>query len=167
MGVGKGYVMNWLSRKALFVLEQIVHVDPDFLKARMPEWDGYRELENAKGPDGSPNPTPRADGRGNVEEGTLCHQESAYMMELAVQAAMYRREHVWEAGSLRDVDWYSKTILPAVRKDFPHYRVAVIHVVPVPGGESADEDATRILLERTEARGNATGRYTPRRRADH
>ena len=41
MGVGKGHVLSWLSSQGLFPLEFIVHIDPDFFKRIMPEWEAY------------------------------------------------------------------------------------------------------------------------------
>ncbi|CAK0905347.1 unnamed protein product, partial [Prorocentrum cordatum] len=64
MGVGKGYCVSWMSKKGFFPLENIVHVDPDGFKMMMPEWSKYVK-------------------RSGDEAGTLCHQESALMMEIA------------------------------------------------------------------------------------
>ena len=54
MGVGKGHVLSWLSSQGLFPLEFIVHIDPDFFKRIMPEWEHYVA-------------------KGEEMAGTLCH----------------------------------------------------------------------------------------------
>lgn len=54
MGVGKGHVLSWLSTQGLFPLEFIAHIDPDFFKRVMPEWDTYRS-------------------QGEENAGSLCH----------------------------------------------------------------------------------------------
>ena len=41
MGVGKGHVLSWLSTQGLFPLEFVAHIDPDFFKRIMPEWETY------------------------------------------------------------------------------------------------------------------------------
>ncbi len=40
--------------------------------------------------------------------GTACHQESAYLQEIASEVAMRDRQHVWVDGSLSDGQWYSQ-----------------------------------------------------------
>jgi len=89
MGVGKGYVMKWMSDQGYFNLEDVVHVDPDFFKSVMPEKDGYIKKNFALA-------------------ATNCHRESGTMMELAVRKAMASRLHIWEDGSLRDAGWYGQ-----------------------------------------------------------
>lgn len=40
--------------------------------------------------------------------GTLCHQESAYLQEIAQEVALRQRQHVWVDGSLSDGEWFAK-----------------------------------------------------------
>merc|ERR1719387_2790954 len=47
MGVGKGYVLGWLSKHSYFPLEGVVHVDPDQYKMMMPEWPHYVQKDKA------------------------------------------------------------------------------------------------------------------------
>ena len=105
-------VLSWLSSQGLFPLEYIVHVDPDFFKKIMPEvryvcifvfyssspcfmliiwfqWKNYVGLNREFA-------------------GTACHQESAYLQEIASEVAMRDRQHVWVDGSLSDGPWYSQ-----------------------------------------------------------
>jgi len=131
MGVGKGYAMSWMAKHGFFPLENIVHVDPDGFKLMMPEWSGYVE--------------------GNPEgAGTLCHMESCFMMEIAQEAAMQKRQNVWIDGSLRNAEFYA-TQFQEVRARFPFYRIAIFYV-------TAPEAAIR---ERIKHRAEATGRDVP------
>ena len=43
MGAGKGYALSWMSSNGFFPLEGIVHIDPDYFKMTMTEWEGYVE----------------------------------------------------------------------------------------------------------------------------
>ena len=43
MGAGKGYTLHWLSKHAIFPLEDVVQIDVDYFKRVMPEWRGYIE----------------------------------------------------------------------------------------------------------------------------
>ncbi|KAJ1458777.1 zeta toxin-domain-containing protein [Pelagophyceae sp. CCMP2097] len=108
MGSGKGWVMNWMSQRDIFPLRRIVHVDPDRFKTMMPEWAGYLRRDAATA-------------------GTLCHAESGLLAELTQELAMRQRQHVWVDGSLRDFQWYDQK-LAGLRRNFPHYRVALFYI---------------------------------------
>mmetsp|Transcript_2746 Transcript_2746/g.4127 ORF Transcript_2746/g.4127 Transcript_2746/m.4127 type:complete len:779 (+) Transcript_2746:248-2584(+) len=131
MGVGKGHVLSWLSSQGLFPLEFVAHVDPDFFKRIMPEWNGYvqRDEETA---------------------GTFCHQESAYLQEIAQETAMRQRQHVWVDGSLSDSEWFYKGF-EDIRNRFPHYRIAIIYIT------ASEETIRQRIAYRTEK----TGRNIP------
>mmetsp|Transcript_56530 Transcript_56530/g.132578 ORF Transcript_56530/g.132578 Transcript_56530/m.132578 type:complete len:695 (+) Transcript_56530:94-2178(+) len=131
MGVGKGYAMSWMSKHGFFPLENIVHVDPDGFKLMMPEWPGYVEVN----PEGA---------------GTSCHMESCFMMEIAQEAAMQKRQNVWIDGSLRNAEFYAQQFTQ-VRARFPFYRIAIFYV-------TAPEATIR---ERIKHRAEATGRDVP------
>jgi len=133
MGVGKGYVMKWMSNEGYFGLEDVVHVDPDFFKSVMPEKDGYVTKSSA------------------ADAATNCHRESGTMMELAVRQAMLTGKHIWEDGSLRDADWYGKRFedIRNVKQGGPKYRIAIVHIVP----ESQDQ-----LLAQVKERAKIEGR---------
>lgn len=45
MGAGKGHTLEWLNKKDLFPLEAFVMVDPDALRAMLPEINQYNELD--------------------------------------------------------------------------------------------------------------------------
>eukprot|EP00403_Amphidinium_massartii_P000683 CAMPEP_0178377404 /NCGR_PEP_ID=MMETSP0689_2-20121128/3901_1 /TAXON_ID=160604 /ORGANISM="Amphidinium massartii, Strain CS-259" /LENGTH=693 /DNA_ID=CAMNT_0019997457 /DNA_START=134 /DNA_END=2211 /DNA_ORIENTATION=- len=131
MGVGKGYAMSWMSKHGWFPLENIVHVDPDGFKLMMPEWSGYVEEDTEKA-------------------GTLCHMESCFMMEIAQEAAMQKRQNVWIDGSLRNAEFYARQF-QEVRSKFPFYRIAIFYV---------DAPEAKIR-ERIKHRAQATGRDVP------
>lgn len=131
MGVGKGFALDWMSKKGFFPLENIVHVDPDAFKLVMPEWSSYvaEAAENA---------------------GSLCHMESSFMMEVAQEAAMNLRQNIWIDGSLRNADFYAGQF-EDIKARFPHYSIAIFYV-------TAPE---AIIRERIAHRAEATGRDVP------
>ena len=47
MGAGKSHVINCLSTRGVFPLSDIVAVDPDVFRQRLPEWQGYLERDGA------------------------------------------------------------------------------------------------------------------------
>jgi len=129
-GAGKGYVFSWMDDHKVFPLSDIVCIDPDRFKEAMPEWQGY--LQRRK------------------DAGTLCHAESAYIQEIAQAVAMRFRQNIWVDGSLRNTEWV-KGQIKSLKKLFPHYRIAIIHVY-----------ATEAkALARIDARRRTTGRGIP------
>lgn len=131
MGVGKGYSLSWMSKKGFFPLENIVHVDPDGFKMMMPEWPHYVAGDSETA-------------------GTMCHQESCFMMEVAQEAAMQKRQNVWVDGSLRNAEFYRNQFLE-LRERYPFYRIAIFYV-------SASESTIRARIKH---RAEATGRDVP------
>ena len=93
-----------MSEQGSLPLSQIVHLDPDMFKTHFPEWQGYLDR----------------DVRGRL--GT--RRESGYLVEIAQQAAMAARKHVWVDGSLRDGEWYASE-LQRLREAHPGYRLAI------------------------------------------
>ena len=102
MGAGKSRTIGWMSEQGYFPLSQIVHLDPDMFKTHFPEWQGY--LSTAMS-----------------EAGSRTRRESGYLVEIAQQAAMAARKHVWVDGSLRDGEWYASE-LQRLREAHPGYR---------------------------------------------
>ena len=130
MGAGKGYALSWMSRHGYFPLEDIVHIDPDHFKRLMPEWDVYVSK-------GEP-------------AGDRCHRESGFIQEIAQEAAMRKSQNVWVDGSLRDGDWF-KVVFQGVRKQYPHYKIAIFEV-------TASEANVRARIAKRE---RLTGRGVP------
>ena len=136
MGVGKGYALGWLSEQGIFPLEHIVHIDPDYFKSQLPEWDGYVAHAKSKG-DAS-------------IAGNRCHRESCYLQELALEEALKRKQNCWVDGSLRNATWFTE-VFKDIRERFPDYRVAIIAV----------RASTETVMQRVASRAAATGRSVP------
>jgi hypothetical protein len=88
MGGGKGHVLRWLHARGAFPLARFVHVDPDAIKAELPEAPALAASDPAFA-------------------ATRLHRESGYIAELAEHAAMAASRHVLVDGSLRDAGWYA------------------------------------------------------------
>jgi len=131
MGAGKSRVVSWLSSQGIFPLTDIVQIDPDAFRERLPEWKGYKTHDAAAA-------------------GMLTHRECGYCIEVATEAALQQRKHIWVDGSLRDHSWYGK-VFDDIRRRYPHYRVAILYVY-------ASEETT---LKRAARRATLTGRVVP------
>eukprot|EP01064_Diplonema_japonicum_P017272 TRINITY_DN2532_c0_g1_i13.p1 TRINITY_DN2532_c0_g1~~TRINITY_DN2532_c0_g1_i13.p1 ORF type:complete len:468 (+),score=87.98 TRINITY_DN2532_c0_g1_i13:108-1406(+) len=131
MGAGKSHVIRWMSDHGYFPLPDIVQIDPDRFKEMLPEWQGYVEHDP-------------------MQAGGRMRKESGYLVEIAQHKAMDMGKNVWVDGSLRDGEWYARQ-LKIIKEKYPHYRVAIIHVL-------ADFD---IVVNRADERGVSTGRYVP------
>lgn len=64
MGVGKGYVLSWMSDNGFFPLESLVSCDPDAFRASFPEWNEYVR-------------------RDKLKAGDLTQREAGYISEIA------------------------------------------------------------------------------------
>ena len=135
MGAGKGYALGWMSANGYFPLEGIVHIDPDGFKAVMPEWDDYVAASEKDG---------------TIEPGTLTHQESGYMQEIAQEVAMRKSQNIWIDGSLRDGNWFT-IVFKSLREQHPQYRIGIFYVAA----------AEKVIRERIERRRIKTGRGVP------
>jgi len=136
MGVGKGFALGWMSSEGIFPLENIVHIDPDHFKEVMPEWPAY--VEHGKQ-------------LGNPElPGSLCHRESCYLQEIALEESLRRSQHIWVDGSLRNAQWFVK-VFDDIRERFPAYRIAIFEV-------TAPE---HLIRQRIADRAQRTGRSIP------
>ncbi|CAE7706595.1 Swap70, partial [Symbiodinium microadriaticum] len=135
-------VLSWLSQQGLFPIEFIVHVDPDFFKRIMPEWKEY--LRRAVSQQSSEAHEEV------IAAGTFCHRESAFLQEIAMEAAMSERQNVWIDGSLSNGPWFSMEF-DDIRKRFPHYRIAIIYI-------TASEATVRARIAK---RSRETGRNIP------
>jgi len=131
MGVGKGWVLGWMSANSILPLEHVSKIDPDAFKLRMPEWSVYQSqsMEAA---------------------GTQTHAESAYIAEIALRLAMKNSMNVWVDGSLRDWAWYQED-LKRIRAHFPQYRIAIVAV----------DASQEIISDNIQRRFEETGRHVP------
>ena len=98
--------MDWLRERG--VLPLMVPIDADLFKAALPEWAGYVS-------------------RDPLTAGFHTRRESGYLVELAQEASLRARQHVWVDGSLRDGEWYQQ-VLARIRARHPAYRIAILYV---------------------------------------
>ena len=136
MGAGKTHVMRWLLSEGYLPLSPLSSIDPDRIKRLMPEW---KELVT----------------NSNGMAGSLTHKESGYIAELAQEVALRESRNVWVDGSLRDTEWYTR-IVQNIRQRFPKYRIAILYVTA----------PRQTILQRTNSRGDQTGRYIPAEKID-
>ena len=87
MGAGKGRTMQWLAKHGLFPLSAFVRVDPDTLRAMLPEIASYQHIAPATA-------------------GYLTQKEVGYMSEILTLDALNEGKNVLVDGSLRDANWY-------------------------------------------------------------
>jgi hypothetical protein len=132
MGAGKSHCMKFLSEGELFPLASFVQVDPDIIRYKLPEMEGYLA-------------------RDKTEAGTLTHKEAGFIVEVLTLASFAQGKNVIVDGSLRDAEW-NASLFQRIRAEHPNYRIAIIHVVAEP----------EEVLRRAEARAEKTGRVVPR-----
>lgn len=131
MGAGKGHTIQWMVEEGHFPIIELVHVDPDIIRARLPENPGYLQ-------------------RYPETAGRMTHRESGYCVEIAQEAGLQQSKGVWVDGSLRDAAWYAQ-VFGDIRRRHPQYRIAIIHV-HVPWDK---------VISRAAERAQTTGRAVP------
>ena len=119
------------AERGYFLMDRIVHCDPDIFKAAMPEWAGYVA-------------------RDKLSAGGKCHRESGMLVEVATEAALAGSMHCWVDGSLKDGDWY-RHVIEDFRARYPEYQIAIVEV----------KAATDVIFGRVAKRAAATGRDIP------
>lgn len=132
MGSGKSHTLRWLCQRGLFPLERFVYLDPDAIKARLPEMQAAFLAEDT------------------ANAASLAHKESGYICELAVRQAICEGRNILIDGSLRDRLWYRQE-LTRLHKEHPNYRIAILHVMA--------SDST--VLKRVARRSAVTHRVVP------
>ena len=87
MGVGKSHALLTLHNDGRFPLCAFQPIDPDKLKAELPEFKGYllHDPESAA---------------------TKLHRESTQMADVLMEHSLQRGAHVLVDGSLRDHAWH-------------------------------------------------------------
>jgi hypothetical protein len=106
MGVGKGYVLAQLQQMQVLDISAFIVIDPDMIKTTLPEMAGYDHEQAA----------------------TLLHAESCSMADVLLEHALHHSYHVLVDGSLRHVEYYQQLLTSRIRREFGHYRIAIIHV---------------------------------------
>ena len=136
MGSGKSHTFDWLVEQGVMPLRNVQTIDSDMFKVVFPEWQGYLK-------------------RDPLKAGYHTRRESGYLVEVAQEAAMRERRHIWVDGSLRDREWY-RAEFERISREHPAYRIAIMHVVA----------RREVVLDRVAARAAATGRNVPLREID-
>jgi len=131
MGSGKSHVFNWMTEKGILPLWDVQIFDSDMFKSSLPEWQGYLRSDPAAA-------------------GYHTRHESGYLVEIAQEASLLQRKHVWVDGSLRDGEWYEQEFA-RIRRDHPWYQIAILYVV-------ASHEA---IMQRVKRRAEITGRHVP------
>jgi predicted kinase len=132
MGAGKSWMMRHFFQHRVFPLDQFVVVDPDKIRAQLPEISHYTKYHHA-------------------EAGQLTQKEAGYLAEIVQREAMQRGKNVLVDGSLRNAHWYEREFRE-LRTAFPSYRICIIMVEAPPD----------VIHQRAERRGQITGRTVPR-----
>jgi hypothetical protein len=131
MGAGKSRTMSWLCARGIVPLEHVVCIDADSFRTALPEWRGYVA-------------------RDATSAGARTRREAGYLVEIATEAALRLRQHVWVDGSLRDGEWYA-ALFGRIREAHPEYQIAILYVTAA--------DAT--VRARAARRAAKTGRHVP------
>ena len=131
MGSGKSRTFQFLVDRNIVPLQQVQILDSDVFKSSLPEWSGYLAADP-------------------LSAGFRTRRESGYLMEIALEAALQRRRHIWVDGSLRDGEWYAKEF-GRILQQHPGYRIGILHVVA----------SRATVLQRVDARAAVTGRHVP------
>ena len=131
MGAGKSHVVDWMQNHGYLPLANLVHIDPDAVRSRLPEWQQYI----AQSPE---------------EAGSRTQLESGYCVEILQEAALRTRRNIRVDGSLRNFKWYTR-VFEDIRKRFPHYRIAILLI----------EAPTEVVLSRARSRAAMTKRAIP------
>lgn len=131
MGAGKTHTLNWLNDNGMFPLDSFVRVDPDELRALLPEMKSYVEND------------PKTAGK-------LTQKEVGYMSELLTLYALREGKNVLVDGSLRNAEWH-KVYIQSVRDQYPDIRIGIVHVVA----------PLETVVARCIRREKITGRHVP------
>jgi len=131
MGSGKTSTMKRLSHLDYFPINNFVRISPDRLKRLLPEFPGYLHYDQ------------RTVGR-------KLRTEVGYIAEICLWESMFRQNCIWLDSSLRDANFHEK-LFAQIRKDFPMYRIAVVHV---------RADSEKVFF-RAQERTKATQRIVP------
>lgn len=107
-GAGKRHTIMKLLEEGKLPLLSFVHVDPQEIRRRLPEFASYV----LKSPD-------RVD--------RLTGKEAGHVMEILVRVALEKGKNVVLDGSLHDADWYAG-FYQELRDKYPKMRLALLHI---------------------------------------
>ena len=131
MGAGKSRVLSYLFNKGYFPLESFVRVDPDTLRALLPETEKYILLDP-------------------ITAGRKTQKEVNYISEVLTMEALQDHKNVLVDGSLRDAQWYFQ-YFKTLKNTYPTLKIGILHITA----------KTESILERARKRGLVTGRVVP------
>eukprot|EP00601_Ochromonadales_sp_CCMP2298_P014206 CAMPEP_0173238680 /NCGR_PEP_ID=MMETSP1142-20121109/12780_1 /TAXON_ID=483371 /ORGANISM="non described non described, Strain CCMP2298" /LENGTH=343 /DNA_ID=CAMNT_0014169587 /DNA_START=63 /DNA_END=1091 /DNA_ORIENTATION=- len=131
MGAGKGHTIQWLFQNDLFPFDAFVNVDPDAIRALLPEVPQYNAVDDQR-------------------TGHLTQKEVGYISEVLSYDALTKGRNVLVDGSLRNAHWYME-YFRNLRAEFPIVKIAILQVAaPV-----------ETVLRRAAKRALVTGRVVP------
>lgn len=107
-GAGKRHTIMKLVEEGKLPLLSFVHVDPQEIRRRLPEFSSYA-MESP----------------GRVDR--LTGKEAGHIMEILVRVALEKGKNVVLDGSLHDADWYAN-FYQELRDTYPNMRMALLHI---------------------------------------
>ena len=131
MGAGKSHTMTYLHHHNLFPLEAFVKVDPDVIRALLPEFQGYFT-------------------RDILTTGYLTQREVGYISEVLTLDALTKGKNVLLDSSMRDAAWFAR-YLEYLHDHFPLLRIAILRV----------DAPLSTIFTRALKREKITGRHVP------
>jgi len=131
MGAGKSHTLKALHRHNIIALESFVRVDPDDIRALLPEFKEYTQRDFSSA-------------------GKLTQKEVGYLSEVLTLYALSEGKNILIDGSLRNAPWH-KMYIQQVRDQYKGIKIAIMHV-------TASESTVLARCKRREA---VTGRHVP------
>jgi predicted kinase len=135
-GAGKNHVIRSLVKSGRLPILSFVHVDPDSIRRRLPEFESYAKL----------NPT-------HVNDFT--RKECGYIAELLLMAGLQHGRNVVFDSAMRNTEWFSSfigTLKKGCAKEMfgllTNIKIAVLHITA----------PTDVILERVQKKSLETGR---------
>jgi hypothetical protein len=135
-GAGKNHVIRSLVNSGRLPILSFVHVDPDTIRRRLPEFESYTKL----------NPTLVND---------LTRKECGFMAELLLLAGLQNGRNVVFDSAMRNTEWFSSFIVTLKKRCakevfglLAHIKIAVLHITA----------PTKLILERAQMKSLETGR---------
>lgn len=107
-GVGKKYIVRELVKVGRLPLLSFVHIDPNDIRRRLPEFDTYSNQ----------NPFLVDD---------LTKKESGFIAEVLLLAALQAQRNVIFHGSMKHTEWHVN-LVQKLRKKYPQLRFGLLHV---------------------------------------
>jgi hypothetical protein len=107
-GAGKGHTMRRLHNTNKINLDNYVYVDPDKIRAYIPEYNIYLKEDS-------------------FTAGSKTNKEAGYIAELIQLQSLFNGYNLIVDGSMKDFVWYKKHI-EWIKETFPQYEIIIIFV---------------------------------------